>query len=296
MQIRMSAIRSVLFCIIAACSLSGCIGDELGPDESLPEQRGGRCESVADCPGVGTPCRRCADGSTVCPEVTCERGQCAFSFAGCPAPQPEQCGRGSCGKRCTLCAPDDPLCIETAVVKQCQPDGSCSPLRPLCDNSNPCAVTLCPPNSQCVVLESFPPRAQCVPIDACALVRCGAGTHCEDGVCLPDQPRVFCGGIAGFACPGAGDCSDDPSDDCDPTMGGADCGGLCSCNAIGLCIQGQHWDSSPAICDCVPDDAGGGPSCGDNRCGRGEFCCNRSCGICAPRGGACIQIACDASE
>jgi hypothetical protein len=33
--------------------------------------------------------------------------------------------------------------------------------------------------------------------------------------------------------------------------------------------------------------------CGDNTCGAGEYCCNASCGICAPEGGACIQIACE---
>ncbi|NIR60461.1 MAG: hypothetical protein GWO02_13580 [Gammaproteobacteria bacterium] len=32
--------------------------------------------------------------------------------------------------------------------------------------------------------------------------------------------------------------------------------------------------------------------CGDITCGQGSYCCNSSCGICAPDGGACIQIAC----
>jgi hypothetical protein len=34
-------------------------------------------------------------------------------------------------------------------------------------------------------------------------------------------------------------------------------------------------------------------ACGDNLCRQGEFCCNPSCGICAPLGGACIQVVCD---
>ncbi len=45
-------------------------------------------------------------------------------------------------------------------------------------------------------------------------------------VCVKPE---FCGGIAGFPCEG-GDafiCVDDPRDDCDPTQGGSDCGGLC---------------------------------------------------------------------
>jgi hypothetical protein len=36
----------------------------------------------------------------------------------------------------------------------------------------------------------------------------------------------------------------------------------------------------------------GGPKCGTNTCAAGEYCCNASCGLCAPMGAACIQIAC----
>lgn len=37
----------------------------------------------------------------------------------------------------------------------------------------------------------------------------------------------MCGGIAGFPCDGGFTCVDDPSDDCDPNAGGADCSGIC---------------------------------------------------------------------
>ena len=40
----------------------------------------------------------------------------------------------------------------------------------------------------------------------------------------------------------------------------------------------------------VPDQ--GGEPCGDNHCRGSSYCCNESCGICAPEGGACLQIAC----
>ncbi|HEX2164138.1 MAG TPA: hypothetical protein VHM02_09335 [Thermoanaerobaculia bacterium] len=33
--------------------------------------------------------------------------------------------------------------------------------------------------------------------------------------------------------------------------------------------------------------------CGDNVCTGGNFCCNASCGICAPRGGHCTQQVCN---
>jgi hypothetical protein len=41
------------------------------------------------------------------------------------------------------------------------------------------------------------------------------------------EPKQMCGGIAGFPCPAGKKCVDDPSDDCDPARGGADCGGIC---------------------------------------------------------------------
>jgi hypothetical protein len=41
------------------------------------------------------------------------------------------------------------------------------------------------------------------------------------------EPRQMCGGIAGFPCPEGKKCVDDPSDDCDPARGGADCSGIC---------------------------------------------------------------------
>jgi len=39
-------------------------------------------------------------------------------------------------------------------------------------------------------------------------------------------------------------------------------------------------------------DAGPTEPCGDNRCVAGEYCCNASCGFCAPEGETCIEIAC----
>ena len=38
---------------------------------------------------------------------------------------------------------------------------------------------------------------------------------------------TLCGGFAGLTCPSGKVCVDDPSDDCDPNKGGADCGGIC---------------------------------------------------------------------
>lgn len=39
-------------------------------------------------------------------------------------------------------------------------------------------------------------------------------------------------------------------------------------------------------------DAGKGVACGSKICGVGTYCCNESCGICAPLGGGCITLQC----
>jgi len=71
-----------------------------------------------------------------------------------------------------------------------------------------------------------------------------------------------CGGLAGVPCSPGFACIDDASDTCDPTAGGVDCSGIC----VAMC--------GPTVCPA------------------GQVCCNASCGICTPPGGACILIGC----
>jgi hypothetical protein len=210
-----------IWSIVAAFGLFACAADELDGKGALPtddtaveaaELKLRICKSDADCPVLGVPCRLCADESSACPSVTCERHHCVASIPTCPEADP------------------------------------------------------------------------------CATVRCAAGTHCDAGACLPDN-KVVCGGFAGLPCPGRGQCVDDPSDTCDPKRGGADCSGLCTCVQNVACILGSHFDPSPSVCSCVPDAPSTG-TCGGNTCAAGEYCCNASCGMCAPKGAACIQIAC----
>jgi hypothetical protein len=39
-----------------------------------------------------------------------------------------------------------------------------------------------------------------------------------------------------------------------------------------------------------------GTPCGPSRCKAGQFCCNESCGLCAPHGGVCLQRQCGPSS
>jgi hypothetical protein len=98
-------------------------------------------------------------------------------------------------------------------------------------------------SSRCADATARPTRNSC---NAAA-----AGTDVShDGACRPQGPS--CGGIAGIPCPGGGICVDDPTDDCDPQNGGADCGGICQCVQRALWVIGSHFDPSPFVCACVP--------------------------------------------
>ncbi|MFZ5892546.1 MAG: hypothetical protein ACOY0T_15915 [Myxococcota bacterium] len=124
-----------------------------------------------------------------------------------------------------------------------------------CRSGQYCATTTCGGRGVCqrrpeVCTRIYDPVCGCdgrTYGNSCDAASAGVSVA-SDGEC----PSVFCGGIAGIPCPGAGTCVDDPSDDCAPPTG-ADCGGICECQVIALCVSGFHFDSSPAVCACVPD-------------------------------------------
>lgn len=130
---------------------------------------------------------------------------------------------------------------------------------------------------------------------ACAHVSCPAGQQCQGGQCQnnggnnsgPCQP-ADCGpapGAPNYTCP-------------DGTIGGP----VCERSAAGTC--GWNFVTCPACtsdADCVAGEsctaagmcvANTGGSCGNTTCGNSEYCCNPSCGICAPVGGSCTQQVC----
>jgi hypothetical protein len=152
------------------------------------------------------------------------------------------------------------------------------------------AVTrLATPSSAC-------PRTS-LSVPAYALIKFPAqpGTTAQfyksDVVTQCDFAPVTCGGFAGTACPGLGKCVDDPTDSCDPAAGGADCGGICSC-ALVPCPSGSPFDSSPAVCACVPSKP---PVCGpvcDIYCQFGNVLDPSGCPTCACNPDPCATVDC----
>jgi hypothetical protein len=217
-------------------------------------------------------CSTCeCNAAPTCPSMVCPTIYCPY-------------GNTKDDKGCTTCACNPPpvacnlLCVKG---KHCELQkvecvrAPCDPVPTCVDDPmptpDPCTTTSCPAGTICKSHPVTCVRAPCPPVAECI-------------------PQVHCGGFAGKPCPGSGSCHDDPTDSCDPANGGADCGGLCVCKQPAACPPDRVWDDSPAVCDCVKVPAG--EACGSKTCGDGEFCCNKSCSVCAPTGGACDSKAC----
>ncbi len=81
-------------------------------------------------------------------------------------------------------------------------------------------------------------------------------------------PAPQCGGFAGRPCPEAMNCVDDPSDECDPKQGGADCGGICveaQCDDP----RRQYKSRDPSICARMKFGCDEGQSYFGDACGCG---------------------------
>jgi hypothetical protein len=194
---------------------------------------------------------------------------------GTPAYDP--CAGKACGEPCTVCPPGSTDCMETAVVKACDPSGRCVPMAGGMCAEGECAGKSCgapcawpdlpclhatppclPPqgpgycNLVGICAQGYPP-----PADACPPPEWGCvGKKCGDscGVCPPGTDPANCPvpTFAATACDaqlqcvtvGTFTCPTDPcagkkcGDACDP------CGGLCMnpvayhCDASSACVAG----------------------------------------------------------
>lgn len=273
-----------MFCTQEACDDGGggggASGGTGGGDEEPPVSSGPACGGIAarECPGLGT----CADD----PSDSCDPRNGGADCGGkCSCTARPRCQAGqkfdSSSGVCSCIGGDEAGSGGSAGGAAGSSGGGGTTGGGKC-GSNTCAAdeTCC--NPSCGIC-----------------VKPGGG--CTKQLCPPDDPGdpgtkdpQRCGGFAGFPCPGLGECVDDPGDDCDPQNGGADCGGICKCTAgpTVLCQTGMPWNPDPHVCACAAPPDSGGQACGKVTCGKDQVCCNSSCGICTPKGGACIQIAC----
>jgi len=253
-----------------------------------PEPSGPFCGGIAafECPGQGScvdnpndgcdPERGGADCGGLCEcnvRALCIRG---FAFDASPevcARVPDAVAGPFCGGFAGIACPGAGSCVDN-------PNDGCDPERGGADCGGVCecsaAAASCPEG---VPFDESPDVCACVPaepVNPCAAVLCPVNTTCDviDGEarCNPIAPSgPFCGGIAALECPGAGTCVGNPNDGCDPARGGADCGGLCECNVLALCIPGFEFDASPEVCACVATEPEV-DACATVRCRAGTHC------------------------
>ena len=107
------------------------------------------CTADADCRLFSDYCGGCncrplaaSDPDPTCPTppVSCLVDPCRDQKAACKDGRCtavagrgyDPCAGKKCGDPCRLCAPDDANCMETAVMKQCNAQGTCTHMDPGC--------------------------------------------------------------------------------------------------------------------------------------------------------------------
>lgn len=238
------------------CSLSliGCgseepdpTGDDAPSKQELAEQlASGKADSMTDW---------CAvfdwydDG--ICDDF------CALPDGDCATDDYDPCGGLSCGDDCSVCDPSDPNCFETAVIKMCQPDGTCAASVAMCggDDTNnddgggdyePCGglscgdtCTICDPTDPDCAETSVIKMCQADGTCAASVPTCDDYDPCEGlacgescSLCAPGDTDCYETADLKF-CQADGTCSGVEPDSCDPDgeydpCGGLACGDLCT--------------------------------------------------------------------
>jgi hypothetical protein len=136
------------------------------------------------------------------------------------------------------------------------------------------------------------------PAQKCGSATCGAGEVC-------------CNASCGICTPPGGVCTQQVCDPPEQCRADVDCRTVsfmctgCDCLALGRserepvcpgpgvqCLVDPCLNKK-AVCSAGKCLIAAATSCGAVTCPTGEVCCNASCGICTPPGGACTQQLCD---
>jgi len=88
----------------------------------------------------------------------------------------EPCAGKTCGMTCTLCAPNDPNCVETGSVKWCHSGGECKDMAPACippPPYQPCAGKVC--GQSCTICDPTDPNC----VETAVLKQCTKTGQCQ---------------------------------------------------------------------------------------------------------------------
>jgi hypothetical protein len=287
-------------------TMVGC-EPEIDPNDDLCARV--RCKAGTHCEATGESAQCVADATCdlVCDEgshcelvdVQCVQApcppieECVLDHVGGTACGDVTCGAGQvcCNASCGICTPPDGACIQLACEPQpneenpcnlvdCAPNNVCEVVNgeatcvPVDVEPASCAATLCPVNTYC---DDISGNAECIPLPSCDGVRCEAGQTCE-------LQQVQC---IRAPCPPQPACVPAADEECRNPCETVRCGFNTHCEAVDVtCIKAPCCPTA----QCVPNTAP--QACGNNECGAGTYCCNASCGICAPTGGFCTQQFC----
>lgn len=288
-EMRRMMMRCVACCCVALIVLSGCGDTESdGPETStgdLTKEDAARLGGKSD------------HGIDLCDFYDWYGDGICDTF--CAQPDPDcdtsydPCAGLACGESCTLCDPADPDCFETAVVKQCQSDGTCSADVAQCSDPDPDPD---PDYDPCEGLACGDTCTLCDPADPDCYETAVVKLCQSDGTCAAEVPQ----------------CSDpDPDPDYDP-CDGKTCGDSCTicdpadpncvetavlkvCQADGTCSATQPQCNAPAECttdaDCVVTGCSGQVCASDHlftTCEwREEYACYQDYGNCGCNNGTC---------
>jgi hypothetical protein len=81
-------------------------------------------------------------------------------------------------------------------------------------------------------------------------------------------------GVLAISCGGTADDNQPPADEINSRL---------ASDGQDYTVSEEELKAKPAL---------GAGKCGANTCKVGTYCCNASCGVCAPKGGACTQQYC----
>ncbi len=181
---------------------------------------------------------------------------------GATPPAYDPCAGKACGASCTLCAPGATDCVETAVVKACDPLHRCVPaFDGLCTTQGECAGKACGtaceyPDLPC--LHATPPCLPPVSPGYCdASGACAQGYPPPPGACPAPAPSwgcvgKACGDSCGYCPPGT-----DPASCPVPTFAATACDAQLQCVSaydVGLCSPQAACLGKPcgAVCETCP--------------------------------------------